>query len=133
MAIGVEYEWTSPRCDSCKKIGHTYSQCPKHVPKPKVMTRDQKDGFTKVKRKGSKPRKFEGLSLSRKVEYRPVGKKQMTNEGLTSKNKSMEASTSRQPKTDANLVKMTNTFGVLSGMDEGEKGCEELISDVIGL
>ncbi|GJX51272.1 hypothetical protein Tco_0278117 [Tanacetum coccineum] len=25
---------------------------------------------------------------------------------------------------------MTNTFGVLSGMDEGEKGCEELILNV---
>ena len=88
------------------------------------MTRDPKYGFTEVKRKGLKPRR--GLSLSKKVEYRPVGKKPMTNECSTSKDKSKEASTSRQPKKDANLVKTTSVFGVFSGMDEGEKVCEEL-------
>ena len=50
----------------------------------------------------------------------------MTNGCSTSKDKSKEASTSRQPKKDANLVKKTNVFGVFSGMDEGEKVCEEL-------
>nr|GEX51325.1 histone deacetylase 14 [Tanacetum cinerariifolium] len=45
------------------------SQCPKRVvfSKLKDVNRDLKDEFTEVKQKGSKLRKFEGLSLSKKV------------------------------------------------------------------
>ncbi|GJZ46106.1 zinc knuckle CX2CX4HX4C containing protein, partial [Tanacetum coccineum] len=121
MIIGVEYEWTPPRCDLCKIFGHATTQCSKNATfPPKVaQNRDQNDGFTKVKRKGSNPKKFDGVSIANKFEYPPVVKPQKTNKASTSKVGTMEANSSRQPNnTKDNEMKTTNAFEVLSELDE---------------
>ncbi|GJT30183.1 hypothetical protein Tco_0910458 [Tanacetum coccineum] len=54
------------------------------VPKPNIPSNNsvapnegQLDGFSVVKQKSSKPRKFEGVSVYKKLEYRPIGKQKV--------------------------------------------------------
>nr|GEV45733.1 hypothetical protein [Tanacetum cinerariifolium] len=119
--IRVKYEWTPTRCESCKIFGNTDNQCSKNVnvSKPSVASnKDQRDGFTDVRRKRSNNRKFEVVNASKKFVYRP---KQATNVGSTRKDYSKEASTSRKQNMDANLVKTATTFDILAQLDDGQK------------
>ncbi|GJZ22943.1 hypothetical protein Tco_0559982 [Tanacetum coccineum] len=92
MTINVEYEWTPPRCDLCKIFCHTNTQCQKNANvNPKVAPkRNQNNGLTEVKRGGSKPKKFDGVSMTKKVEYRHVAK-QKTNKVPTELDKGKSA------------------------------------------
>nr|GEY94695.1 hypothetical protein [Tanacetum cinerariifolium] len=54
--IDIEYEWTSPRCASCKIFDHVSDKCPKlHKEVSNVKVSD--DGFTEVKKKKAKAKK----------------------------------------------------------------------------
>nr|GEW68377.1 hypothetical protein [Tanacetum cinerariifolium] len=51
--IDIEYEWTPPRCASCKIFDHVSDKCPKlHKEVSNVKVSD--DGFTEAKRRSSK-------------------------------------------------------------------------------
>nr|GEY74658.1 hypothetical protein [Tanacetum cinerariifolium] len=52
--VKVEYEWQSPRCDTCKIFDHIDNDCPKRVKEVVAPDSTNDDGFTKVTRKQGK-------------------------------------------------------------------------------
>ncbi|GJV30269.1 retrovirus-related pol polyprotein from transposon 17.6 [Tanacetum coccineum] len=54
--IDIEYEWTPPRCASCKIFDHVSDKCPK-LPKEVSNVQLSDDGFTEVKKKKTKAKK----------------------------------------------------------------------------
>ncbi|GJS42136.1 hypothetical protein Tco_0567179 [Tanacetum coccineum] len=87
--IRIEYEWEFPRCGKCLLYDHSLDDCPKASPNRKngieqdkghisgVLKRVSHE-FTVVKRKGVNPKKFNGILMNKKTEYRSVAK-QTTN------------------------------------------------------
>ncbi|GKE75440.1 putative reverse transcriptase domain-containing protein, partial [Tanacetum coccineum] len=86
--IDIDYEWSPPRCASCKKFDHVSDKCPK-LPKMDPPVKVTDDGFIEVKKKKTKAkqnnkRQVEGVRLTKpalNLQYRRVDK------GETSKNK----------------------------------------------
>ncbi|GJQ92635.1 hypothetical protein Tco_0003774 [Tanacetum coccineum] len=61
--IDIEYEWTPPRCASCRIFDHVSDKCPKL---PKVVPTDKAadDGFTEVKKKKAKAKQSSKKQVS---------------------------------------------------------------------
>ena len=68
------------------------------------MKRDNIDMFIDFKRKGFKPKKFDGVSMTKKVDYRPVSKPK-NNKASNSRDDTIETSTSTQTRMTDNVVK----------------------------
>nr|GEX53047.1 zinc knuckle CX2CX4HX4C [Tanacetum cinerariifolium] len=100
--IEIEYEWTPPRCASCKVFDHNNDKCPKN-PTVVVNAMETEDGFTMVTRKKKKPvqkhKQIEGVRLTKpalNLQYRKVEK------GETSKNNNKEKVHSNDGKSQEN-------------------------------
>ncbi|GJZ80576.1 reverse transcriptase domain-containing protein [Tanacetum coccineum] len=68
--ISMEYEWKPPHCMKCKTFGHSLDTCPVNVselaPSAKTTTMDEEcDGFTEVKRRKNKGKKYDQQPNSR--------------------------------------------------------------------
>nr|GEV48381.1 hypothetical protein [Tanacetum cinerariifolium] len=99
--IDIEYEWTPPRCASCKIFDHVSDKCPKL---PKVVTNVQvsNDGFKEVKKKArakkSSKKQVEGVRLTKltlNLQYRHVEKCEMSKQKVSSNENKMSAGNGR--------------------------------------
>ncbi|GJU36425.1 zinc knuckle CX2CX4HX4C containing protein [Tanacetum coccineum] len=145
--IDVEYEWTPPRCASCKVFDHVNENYPKN-PKVAVNVKETDDGFNMVTKKNSRPilkqnqkyKQVEGIRLTKpalNLQYRRVDK------GDTSKNNDNEKATSSketpqvriQSKDNAkeanndNNITIKNSFGDLTKDEEMERNVNNIIND----
>nr|GEU60577.1 hypothetical protein [Tanacetum cinerariifolium] len=90
--IKIEYEWTPPRCASCKIFDHVSDKCPK-LPKEVSNMKITDDGFTEVKKKKAKGKKnnkkqVEGVHLTKpalNLQYRRVEKDETLKQKVISK------------------------------------------------
>nr|GEU65637.1 hypothetical protein [Tanacetum cinerariifolium] len=90
--IEIEYEWTPPRCASCKFFDHVSDKCPK-LPKEVSNVKITDDGFTEVKKKKAKGKKkhkkqVEGVRLTKpalNLQYRRVDKGETSKQKVISK------------------------------------------------
>nr|GEU28766.1 hypothetical protein [Tanacetum cinerariifolium] len=112
--IDIEYEWTPPRCASCRIFDHVSEKCPKL---PKVASNEKviEEGFIEVKKKKTKTKKkrkiqVEGVRLNKptlNLQYQRVdkGKSSKINNGVTNKES-----------TDKGPIQITtnNSFSALS-------------------
>nr|GEY03267.1 hypothetical protein [Tanacetum cinerariifolium] len=100
--IDIEYEWTPPRCASCRIFDHVSEKCPKL---PKVASNEKvieegfieviEEGFIEVKKKNTKTKKkskkqVEGVRLNKhtlNLQYQRVdkGKSSKINNGVANK------------------------------------------------
>nr|GFC41356.1 hypothetical protein [Tanacetum cinerariifolium] len=85
--IDVEYEWTPPRCDTCKIFDHISEKCSK-LTKEITMPKANEEGFTDVKskkgKKQSAKKQVEGIRLSKpnlNLQYRRVNPKSKKSDG----------------------------------------------------
>ncbi|GJR82367.1 retrovirus-related pol polyprotein from transposon 17.6 [Tanacetum coccineum] len=123
--IDIEYEWTPPRCASCKIFDHVSDKCPK-LPKEVSNVQLSDDGFTEVKKKKTKAKKnnkkqVEGVRLTKpalNLQYRRVDK------GETSKQKVIPMENvknvvngSSKPLGDPIKVSTQNSFSALEEDD----------------
>ncbi|GJT31557.1 retrovirus-related pol polyprotein from transposon 17.6 [Tanacetum coccineum] len=116
--IDIEYEWTPPRCATCRVFDHVNEKCPK-LPKVDPPTKEMDDGFVEVKKK--------------KVKSKPTSKRQV--EGETNE-PTVEVSSGDKTKTTnlESCVNMANSFSALSEenastwetANEGLRGTGEL-------
>ncbi|GJR69256.1 reverse transcriptase domain, reverse transcriptase zinc-binding domain protein [Tanacetum coccineum] len=128
--IDIEYEWTPPRCATCKVFDHVNEKCPK-LPTAKEVD----DGFIEVKKKKAKAkqsakRQVEGVRLSKpalNLQYRRVDK------GESSKNKAPITNLEGEKETsnvgvgestggaakpsNVKSISMSNSFSILSEED----------------
>nr|GEX76525.1 hypothetical protein [Tanacetum cinerariifolium] len=93
--IDIKYEWTPPRCASCRIFDHVSEKCPKL---PKVASNEKviEEGFIEVKKKKTKTKKkskkqVEGVRLNKptlNLQYQRVdkGKSSKINNGETDTN-----------------------------------------------
>nr|GEX31879.1 hypothetical protein [Tanacetum cinerariifolium] len=122
--IEIEYEWTPPRCVSCKVFDHTNEKCPKN-PKKDVPIPETDDGFTMVKRKNTKPKQNQKkkqievvrlTKLALNLQYRKVDKGETSKKNDKEVNRNDGTAKQSAPKvTNVNSVPTTNSFGALSG------------------
>nr|GEU86161.1 hypothetical protein [Tanacetum cinerariifolium] len=120
--IEFEYEWTPPRCASCKIFDHVSYKCPK-LPKEVSNVKITDDGFTKVKKKKAKGKKnnkkqVEGVRLTKpalNLQYRRVEKGETSKQKVISKEnvKSVKNGSSK-PLADPTKVTTTNSFSALA-------------------
>nr|GEX66682.1 hypothetical protein [Tanacetum cinerariifolium] len=92
--IDIEYEWTPPRCASCRFFDHVSEKCPK-LPKVALNEKVIEEGFIEVKKKKTKTKKkskkqVEGVRLNKhtlNLQYRRVdkGKSSKINNGVVNK------------------------------------------------
>ncbi|GJY21338.1 hypothetical protein Tco_0393904 [Tanacetum coccineum] len=125
--IDIEYEWTPPRCATCKVFDHVDEKCPK-LPKVDPPNQVVDDGFTEVKRKKkvkskqAAKRQVEGVWLSKpplNLQYRRV------ENGESSKNKAPIVKEPSMPSVDVscgeglktrNMVTCINTANSFSAL-----------------
>ncbi|GJZ00797.1 hypothetical protein Tco_0518226 [Tanacetum coccineum] len=130
VTIDIEYEWTPPRCATCKVFDHVNEKCPK-LPTAKEVD----DGFIEVKKKKAKAkqsakRQVEGVRLSKpalNLQYRYVdkgessknkapitnleGKKETSNVGVG------ESTGGAAKPSNVKSISMSNSFSILSEED----------------
>jgi len=115
--IGVEYEWTPPRCAQCCVFGHGNKDCPKQIcvtkPSPNPNPKVNGDGFTEVK--GRKTAKKNGIHVTipkPRVEYRPLDYKKMVG---------ARPSASTVKSSESSKIQIQNSFSVLNpeNMNDG--------------
>ncbi|GJW74410.1 retrovirus-related pol polyprotein from transposon 17.6 [Tanacetum coccineum] len=129
VTIDIEYEWTPPRCATCKVFDHVDEKCPK-LPKVDPPNQVVDDGFTEVKRKKkvkskqAAKRQVEGVRLSKpplNLQYRCVGN------GESSKNKAHIVKEPSMPSVDMscgeglktrNMVTCVNMANSVSELSE---------------
>nr|GEY67091.1 hypothetical protein [Tanacetum cinerariifolium] len=123
--IDVEYEWTPPRCDTCKIFDHISEKCSK-LPKEIIMPKANVEGFTDVKSKKSKKqyakKQVEGIRLSKpklNLQYRRVDPKSKKSDGnkdgkkhVSEVNLSSEGAASTS-KNITNVIKLKNSYSSL--------------------
>ncbi|GJZ20294.1 retrovirus-related pol polyprotein from transposon 17.6 [Tanacetum coccineum] len=127
--IEIEYEWTPPRCSTCKIFDHVNDKCPK-LPKVVPNVDVTNDGFTEVKKKKQRNKKnknkqVEGVRLSKpalNLTYRRVEK------GETSKQKEKPCANVEKINSgrstnmlDTTKVTTTNAFSALSMEDDDKE------------
>ncbi|GJW99363.1 retrovirus-related pol polyprotein from transposon TNT 1-94 [Tanacetum coccineum] len=139
--IRVEYEWRSPRCDTCKIFGHVHDYCHKKVVSPPIVAisnvvtpnaEKTNDGFQTVgkkkKRKGKSKStndgQFTGPSVKHNVRYEPKATtsapmKGTTYVGYTSQSTPMLKTTGNSSKKDN--LSMSNSFSALNEEEEDEE------------
>nr|GEU40024.1 hypothetical protein [Tanacetum cinerariifolium] len=123
--IDIEYEWTPPRCASCKIFDLVSDKGPKlHKEVSKVKVSD--DGFTEVKKKKAKAKKnnkkqVEGVRLTKptlNLQYRRVEKGETSKQKVSS-NENMKSVGNGSSKHLADPIKVTttNSFSALAEDD----------------
>nr|GEV48382.1 hypothetical protein [Tanacetum cinerariifolium] len=114
--IDIEYEWTPPRCASCKIFDHVSDKCPKL---PKVVTNAQvsDDGFKEVKKKArakkSSKKQVEGVRLTKptlNLQFRRVKKCEMSKQKCVSGGRT-------QDRDEDNRMTNVNVFHVVNDSD----------------
>ncbi|GKD55141.1 hypothetical protein Tco_1288528 [Tanacetum coccineum] len=131
--VDVEYEWTPPRCDTCKIFDHVDADCHKRVKEP-VAAEVEEDGFTKVthrhgkKKQDTSVKQVAGIKLSKlktTLLYKVVSKQPSNEEGLGSNQVapdkgSIKPSDTSAPTTsnDANFFSLSNSFASLTERDK---------------
>nr|GEY67885.1 hypothetical protein [Tanacetum cinerariifolium]GEY67892.1 hypothetical protein [Tanacetum cinerariifolium]GEY74527.1 hypothetical protein [Tanacetum cinerariifolium] len=96
--IDIEYEWTPPRCASCRIFDHVSKKCPK-LPKVASIEKVTDYGFIEVKKKKAKAKKNRKSSKKNNE----VASKVITNKGP------------RQVPGETTQVTTNNSFSALSG------------------
>nr|GEW89593.1 hypothetical protein [Tanacetum cinerariifolium] len=119
--IDIEYEWTPPRCASCKIFDHVSDKCPK-LPKVVSNVKVSDDGFTEVKKKKARNKRnnikqVEGVRLSKPaltLQYRRVEKGETSKQNVSS-NEIMKSDGTSSPKSLVDPVQVTtsNSFSAL--------------------
>ncbi|GKB22174.1 putative reverse transcriptase domain-containing protein, partial [Tanacetum coccineum] len=121
--IDIEYEWTPPRCDTCKIFDHVNEKCPKL---PKVMPKQvvDEDGFKEVKSKKNKQaakKQVAGIKLSKpnlNLQYRRVEPKLKKDDNKNGNQESSSSGVVSKPdQPGSKVIKMNNTFSSLEDYD----------------
>ncbi|GJT01427.1 hypothetical protein Tco_0822596 [Tanacetum coccineum] len=128
--IDVEYEWTPPRCNTCRIFDHVSEKCPM-LPKETTTPKASEEGFTEVKRKKNKKhpakKKVEGIRLSKSnlnLQYRRVEPKTINakTDGKKDRNQHIQSDvnlssvgTATTSKQDTNGLKLKNSYSYLDG------------------
>ncbi|GKE05379.1 reverse transcriptase domain, reverse transcriptase zinc-binding domain protein [Tanacetum coccineum] len=128
--IDVEYEWTPPRCNTCRIFNHVTEKCPK-LPKETTTSKASEEGYTEVKRKKNKKhsakKQVEGIRLSKpnlNLQYRRVEPKTINaktdgkkdgNQHIQSEVNLSSVGTATTSKQDINGLKLKNSYSSLDG------------------
>ncbi|GJZ23632.1 reverse transcriptase domain, reverse transcriptase zinc-binding domain protein [Tanacetum coccineum] len=128
--IDVEYEWTPPRCNTCRIFDHVSEKCPK-LPKETTTPKASEEGYTEVKRKKNKKhpakKQVEGIRLSKpnlNLQYRRVEPKTINaktdgekdgNQHIQSEVNLSSVGTATTSKQVTNGLKLKNSYSSLNG------------------
>ncbi|GJZ20509.1 retrovirus-related pol polyprotein from transposon 17.6 [Tanacetum coccineum] len=123
--IDIEYEWTPPRCASCRIFDHVSDKCPKL---PKVVPTDKAvdDGFTEVKKKKAKAKQsskkqVEGIRLNKpplNLQYRRVDRGESSKQKVNTDVNKVSTNYGPSKTLDkTSKVATMNSFSALSGED----------------
>ncbi|GKA43801.1 zinc knuckle CX2CX4HX4C containing protein [Tanacetum coccineum] len=135
--IEVEYEWTPPRCSTCKVFDHINDSCPKN---PKVVTNDKEkdDGFIKVTKKNSKAKpvqknkQIEGIRLSKpalNLQYRKVDKGETSKKNDSNKTVPNKGKVQTDNATNAPIISTKNSFDALSENEDLEFNSTRVVNE----